>query len=334
MNCLMQTLSENLAWSLRCSPPVSPVGAERAIAARAGVSVKNIICGAGSSSLIFLALREMLSQDSKVLLLDPTYGEYAHVLNKVIGCQFDSFCLNANEDYNVDLNKLVLQLNNNHYDLVILVNPNNPSGKLISREQLEDAIKLIPRQTTVWIDEAYIDYAGASNSLSSLATMLPNVIICKSLSKVLALSGLRVAYLTSNAGTIRRLRNITPPWSLSLPAQLVLSEALLDNDYYANCYLMTHQLREDLSHELSSYGYAPRSSTANFILIDYPETWPVASELIGFAREHKLLLRNIGSMGKMTSQHSFRVAVKDAKTNLRIADILRGIADRCLRLTI
>jgi histidinol-phosphate/aromatic aminotransferase/cobyric acid decarboxylase-like protein len=329
----IHALSENLAWSLRSSPPVSPTGVERLLGDLSNLSIKNIVCGAGSSSLIFLALREMLSQHSRVLILDPTYGEYAHVLSKVIGCKFDSFPLSACEDYKVDLNRLVMHLNSHHYDLVILVNPNNPSGKLIPRAQLEDAIKLIPRSTTIWIDEAYIDYAGRSNSLGEFAATVPNVIVCKSLSKVLALSGLRVAYLISNTGTIRRLKNITPPWSLSLPAQLVLSEALLDGEYYDKCYALTHQFREDLANELSAYGYSPRSSTANFILVDYPETWPVAQEVIAFAREHKLLLRDIRSMGTRTSQYSFRVSIKDAQTNLRIANILRGIADRCWRLS-
>jgi histidinol-phosphate/aromatic aminotransferase/cobyric acid decarboxylase-like protein len=179
-------------------------------------------------------------------------------------------------------------------------NPNNPSGKLIPREQLEDAIKLISRSTTVWIDEAYIDYAGRTNSLSEFSVTVPNAIVCRSLSKVLALSGLRVAYLTSNAATIRRLKQITPPWSLSLPAQLVLTEALLDSQYYAKCYAMTHQLREELASELSAYGYSPRSSTANFILVDYPENWPVAQDLIAMARDHKLLLRDVRSMGTQT----------------------------------
>jgi histidinol-phosphate/aromatic aminotransferase/cobyric acid decarboxylase-like protein len=329
----LQALSENLAWSLRSSPPVSPTGVERSIANLNNLSTRNILCGAGSSSLIFLALREMLSQHSKVLILNPTYGEYAHVLSRVIGCKFDSFTLSASEDYKVDLNRLIMQLNSQHYDLVILVNPNNPSGKLIPREQLEDAIKLMPRSTTIWIDEAYIDYTGRTNSLSEFAATVPNVIVCKSLSKVLALSGLRVAYLTSNAGTIRRLKHITPPWSLSLPAQLVLTEALLDSQYYAKCYAMTHQLREELANELSLYGYSPRSSTANFILVDYPENWPMAQELIAFAREHKLLLRDVRSMGTQTSRHCFRVSIKDARTNIRIANILRGIADRCLRLS-
>ncbi|MFX4805996.1 aminotransferase class I/II-fold pyridoxal phosphate-dependent enzyme, partial [Acinetobacter baumannii] len=86
-------------------------------------------------------------------LLDPTYGEYAHVLSEVIGCRYDSFSLLPEEDYKVDLVKLVTQLKTRKYDAIIIVNPNNPSGQIIPRCELEEASALIPRHTLIWIDE-------------------------------------------------------------------------------------------------------------------------------------------------------------------------------------
>ena len=75
-----------------------------------------------------------LHSNSKVLLLEPTYGEYAHVLEHVIGCQVDHLQLQPQHDYQLDIAvyKAALQL---QYDLVIVVNPNNPTESFISRQR-------------------------------------------------------------------------------------------------------------------------------------------------------------------------------------------------------
>ena len=321
----LQILRDNLAWSLRCSPPAVPAGVESAIAEVIGVPQPSIICGSGSSSLIFLAFPLLLSPSSRVLLLDPTYGEYAHVVSKVVRCQLDSFRLNADEDFKVDLNKLVIAVRDGNYDMVVIVNPNNPSGQLIERGALEAAINSFPSKTTVWIDEAYIEYAGKRQSVSSFAARKSNVVVCKSLSKVLAMSGLRVGYLVAKPDLIDRLRVITPPWSLSLPAQLAVTEALKDTDYYDDRYAQTRSLRRQLSIDLEASGFSVMDSVANFVFVDYSQRLPAVDELLTLCQNQRLLLRNVRSMGTTTSNHCFRVAVKDATKNRRIVEILSSI---------
>lgn len=321
----IDALSKNLAWSLRCSPPVAPHGVERAIQHTTGIFTTNLLCGAGSSTLIFLALRELLDSKSRVLILDPTYGEYTHVLENVIGCRYDTFELKSERDFKVDLNELFARIYSGGYDLVVLVNPNNPSGQLIPRDDLIAMIKQIPDKTTVWIDEAYIDYAGKENSLASFATSVQNLIVCKSLSKVLALSGLRVAYLTSNRKIIDNLKRLTPPWSLSLPAQIVLLEALQDVWHYERCYQLTHQFRSKLSIDLEKLGFKPKFSVANFVLVDYPEHLPISKMFLAACAKQNLLMRNVSSMGRALSEHCFRVAVKDETTNKRMIEIINQV---------
>ena len=99
--------------------------------------------GAGSSDLIFLALRHWLTAASRVLILDPTYGEYAHVLERVVGCRVERLPLRRAEQYRLDPGRLELSLAG-EYDLVVLVNPNNPSGQHVPREELEEALRKAP----------------------------------------------------------------------------------------------------------------------------------------------------------------------------------------------
>jgi len=187
-------LEKNLPQLLRTSPPTGCEGLVRTIARVRGVQSENILPGAGSSDLIFLALRHWLTAASRVLILDPTYGEYAHVLERVIRCRVNRLPLLRGENYRVDLSRLNQALTGG-YDLVVLVNPNNPTGQHIPRAELEAALKKVSPATRVWVDETYIEYAGSGESLEQFAARSENVIVCKSMSKVYALSGARVAYL-------------------------------------------------------------------------------------------------------------------------------------------
>ena len=113
--------------------------------------------GAGSSDLIFRALRHWLGPGSHALILDPTYGEYAHVLERVIGCTVDRLTLRRGDHYAVDLSRLEAAFADN-YDLVVLVNPNSPTGRHVPLAKLEQLLRLAPARTRVWVDETYHEY--------------------------------------------------------------------------------------------------------------------------------------------------------------------------------
>src|SRR5712671_4348466 len=241
----ISALEEHLPWLLRTSPPTDCDGLIETIAQARGVALQNVLPGAGSSDLIFRALRQWLGASSHALILDPTYGEYAHVLERVIGCTVDRLTLARRDQYAVDLSRLEAALAD-QYDLVVLVNPNSPTGQHVPRAELERLLSRAPARTRIWVDETYVEYAGANQSLEQFATRSENVIVCKSMSKVYALSGARVAYLCAGAHQLEELRAITPPWVVSLPAQVAAVYALQDPGYYAARYAETGALREEL----------------------------------------------------------------------------------------
>jgi histidinol-phosphate/aromatic aminotransferase/cobyric acid decarboxylase-like protein len=216
---VMNALQEHLSWLVRTSPPVQCEGLCEAVAAHRGVRRENILPGAGSSDLIYRTFRHWLHRESRVLILDPMYGEYSHVLEKVIGCRVERLALLRHDGYTVNLDELAWRTKQG-YDLIVLVNPNNPTGRHIRRSDLESLLSAVPPQTRMWIDEAYIDYVGASESLERFAAESENIIVCKTMSKVYALSGMRVAYLCASPHQLSDLISITPPWVVGLPAQV------------------------------------------------------------------------------------------------------------------
>lgn len=319
---VVAAISKHLPWALKTSPPTGCEGMRRVLARARGLHEANLLPGAGSSDLIFLALRHWLRADSRVLILDPMYGEYAHVLEKVIGCRVDRLRLSSARNYAVDCEELAWALRR-AYDLVVLVNPNSPTGQHVRCEQLHSVISDAPPSTRFWIDETYIDYVSPSQSLEQFASTSQNVVICKSMSKAYALSGIRCAYLCGPAALMDDLRMISPPWAVSLPGQIAACAALASTSYYQARWEETHFLRDDLSAALRQLGWDVVPGSANFLLCHLPPEHPEASALVSACRRRNLFLRDVSNMGKCFDTRMLRVAVKDATTNSAILEILR-----------
>ncbi len=329
-------LQEYLPWLLGTSPPTGCEGLIEAIAEARGVGPENILPGAGSSDLIFRALRHWLGPSSHALILDPTYGEYAHVLERVIGCTVDRLTLSRTDHYAVDLNRWEAALSD-HYDLVVLVNPNSPTGRHVPRAKLEEILRRAPARTRIWVDETYIEYSDwerryptgrigeRGESLEGFAAGSENVLVCKSMSKVYALSGARAAYLCAGQHQLEELRAITPPWVVSLPAQVAAVRALQDPGYYAARYAETAALREQLAVRLVELGLEIIPGVANFLLCHLLPRGPNAATIVHRCREQGLFLRDAGAMGSQLGSHSLRTAVKDTATNERMLEILSTV---------
>jgi histidinol-phosphate/aromatic aminotransferase/cobyric acid decarboxylase-like protein/GNAT superfamily N-acetyltransferase len=320
---VIAAITEHLPWLLRTSPPTTCGGLVQVIANTRNVPPESIVPAAGSSELIYLALREWLTPHSRIFLLDPSYGEYSHVAEHIVGSRVDRLSLRREEGYTLNLSNFAAQAASGDYDLVVLVNPNSPTGAHIPRRELEEVLASFPANTRIWIDETYVEYAGPGESLESFAANSHNVVVCKSMSKVYALSGVRVAYLCGPAPLAEHLRGITPPWAVSLPAQVAAVNALEDSDYYAARYLETHRLREGLASDLRRQGLEVFPSTTNFLLCDLPARSLDARLVSQRCRTRGLYLRAGSEISGVLGDRCVRIAVKDASTNRKIAQILK-----------
>ncbi len=319
---VLAALAEHLGWAMRTSPPTGCDGVRRVVARARGVAEENVLPGAGSSDLIFLALRHWLRTGSRVLILDPMYGEYAHVLERVVGCDVDRLALARARGYAVDVDELSARLEQ-RYDLVVLVNPNSPTGRHLPARALERVLRAAPRRTRFWLDETYVEYAGEGQSLERFAAASSNVVVCKSMSKVYALSGARCAYLVGPPHLIEELRTISPPWAMSLPGQMAACTALRSQDYYRKRWSETHVLREGLASGLRSLGWDVVPGCANFLLCHIPGGQPTGAALASALRKRKLYVRDVRSMGRCLGDRALRIAVKDAVTNTAMLEIVR-----------
>ena len=320
---IQEVIQSYLPWIIKTSPPTNSEGYIKTISEHRTLNRESILPGAGSSDLIFRIFNQWLRPSSKVLILDPTYGEYSHILNKIIKCKVERLELKREEGYNINIDKLREKLNQK-FDLFVWVNPNSPTGLHINKNEVERLLLNNKGCERIWIDETYVEYAGREQTLERFAEKSNNVFVCKSMSKVYALSGLRAAYLCANPNNIMPLKRITPPWVISLPAQIAATYALKQEDYYIKKYQETHELRDKLELQLKQIGIDEIiPGIANFIMFHVGNDKFSASRIVNECKLKKLYLRDLSGMGTSFEDDAIRMAVKDLNTNNKMIAILR-----------
>ena len=314
---VIEALRKFEPWSASMSPPTHAEGFVEAIGGFYGIPSEQVLVGAGSSALWFLYALTTLNRDSKVLLIEPSYGEYGHVCRSVVGCETDILPTSLAEGFALDLGRWVSQLQKNRYDLAVLINPNNPTGIGIPRNDLLNALQQVPSSTQILIDEAYMDYWNPNESLI-LGDLPSNVTVISSFSKRFALSGLRVAMMRTSPEMRARLQTRTPPWAVSLPAQIAGCAALKSTDYYRQRYDETHRLRDQLRVGLQGLGYQVIDTCANWLMFRVSDAEGLCKEMAS----KSLYVRNIGLTAPSLGNDWVRIAVKDEATIIRMLDII------------
>lgn len=308
---VIEFIQAHLPFLIRTSPPNHAEGFVAEVARSRRLSESSILAGGGSSALLFSCLPRLIAPGARVLLMEPMYSEYEHIAATLLGAEIHRHALMEDNGFALDLDRLHGDICRLRPDAVLLVNPNNPTGGAWDRQSMIDLLGSAPSSTRFIVDETYIDYAGPDESLEAEAARRPNLAVVKSMSKVYALSGARVAYLVASPEVIDSLRPWMPPWPVGLLAQAAAMEALRDPGYYASRYAESHLLREDLRDRLAPFD--PLPSRANFFLIRPSGAGEMARRL----RTEGIFVREFPD-GPLSGRW-LRISVKDAAANARVA---------------
>lgn len=323
-----EALTEDADYMAATSPPTEARQLREAIAAITGVDPAALAVGAGLSDLIFRSLPRWLTAEGRALLIEPQYGEYRHVLEHLIGCHVDAIRFDPGDE--AAGSRLTEVVQPGGYDLVVLVDPNNPLGYRLDGDDVRSVIAATPPETRFWVDRTYGLYDGADRSLERFAAASSNVVVGTSMSKAYALSGLRLGYLCGPVGLMSDIRRITPPWGVSRPALAAGLAAIADPDYYAVRYRETAALRAELRDGLAAIpGVRPRDGAANFLLIELDDPLDAATVTERCAARG-LYLRAFPSDVALR-WHALRVAVRDRRTQQRMIRIIAEVIEETRR---
>jgi threonine-phosphate decarboxylase len=304
--------ARNTRW-LTQYPDPEAMELRLAIAKRLGLPIESIVVGAGADALIHAAVRTL--EPRRAIIPIPAFSEYERAC-QAYGCAIERVDLTA--DFS----------SSQPEDLVILNNPHNPTGALVSRVEMLDRVRLIRGAgAKVLLDEAFIDYAPDA-AVTREAACDTGVIAARSLTKFFGCPGLRVGYAVAAPAMVRLLAAQLPAWPVTTLALRVLADALGDDDYIRTTLETNRQARMALVAALGQLGCRVFPPSANFILFEVPNAFRAPEIRQKLIREHAILVRDCDSFEGLEPGRYLRIAVRQESENQRLTDALAAVLGR------
>jgi L-threonine-O-3-phosphate decarboxylase len=250
-------------------PDREALSLRRALADHLHLSQSQIVAGNGTAELLWLAALAYIRPGDRVLVIGPTFGEYARVA-ALMGAQVETWTARPEQDFAVELDAVAHCLERLQPRLAFLCTPNNPTGRIVPREAIATWAR-VHRQTLFVVDEAYLAFAAGLNedtcAPSALAAEADNILVLRSMTKDYALAGLRLGYAAGHEEVITALARVRPPWSVNSMAQAAGLAALEDEAHLKRSLGKLARAREALIAGLRKLGLTISRSDVHFFLM-------------------------------------------------------------------
>lgn len=296
----------------------------QAIAEFEQIAPEQIICANGAAEIFFSLT--LAQKPKKALIFAPTFQEYEQALCSV-DCEIIYHYLHIRNKF--QMQEIPPELDHS-IEMVFFCNPNNPTGVLTERSVLEKLLQRCEQVGAILVvDECFLDFTGSAQwyTMKDLQSHSRNLFVVKAFTKTFAIPGLRLGYgLSGNYELLQRVRNVTQPWNVSVPAQAAGTAAVREKDFLEMTVRAVEQERKFLLEQLSKvssdekklffiqvYGYA-----ANFIFF---RSIPGLEQKF---KENKILIRNCDNFPGLC-EGWYRIAVRTRQENERFVQVLYHI---------
>jgi len=315
---LKEHLKENID-SITALPEVDAKDIANKFAHRYNIDSECVISGNGTTQFIY-DIPQVLGT-RKALIIGPTYSDYADacIMHNV---DFDYFITSESLLFQADIDSLKNEIK--EYDTVFICNPNNPTGVLITAQEIK-AICLSFPDINFIIDESYLSFVEDGDKGSMICSGLSNVLILNSMSKIFRIPGLRVGFLIASKGIINKFNRYMLPWNVNSLAQAAVSYLMTQRDEIDNFIEKTREFikreRKNLSEKLEDTGQIKVfPSTTVFMLARLPDNL-TSDKVCERLLQNRILVRNCSNF-KGLSEQFIRISLKTRDINRIVADKL------------
>ena len=251
-----------------------------------GVKPEQVLLGCGSTEILRIAAQAFLGRGKTLLQASPTFEAIEHYAQST-GAEVVPLPLT--HQYGHDLRGM-LERANAAATLVYICNPNNPTGTITPRKDIEEFIAKLPPTTFVLIDEAYHHYAGVSAMYASFLDRPVNderVIVSRTFSKVYGMAGLRLGYGIASLETARRIRPFSTRNNVNGIVARAGMAALDDQQAVKELVKRNADDRQEFYNQSRIRALKPIDSHANFVMMD---THCPAKQIVEHFRQHNVLI--------------------------------------------
>ena len=225
-------------------------------------AVARIAVGNGSCEILLAAAEALLEPGSEVAYAWPSFSMYPH-MSAITGA--DAVTVPLGAGYIHDLEALRLAITE-RTRLLLVCNPNNPTGTYLRSEQIEAFLEKVPARVLVVLDEAYIEFQVLEDPDVTLGLLdrFSNLVLLRTFSKVYGLAGLRVGYALGSEEFRQAVDQVRQPFAVNRLAQAAATEALRHQDDVVRRVERNATERLWLAEEIEALGLRAAESQANF----------------------------------------------------------------------
>ena len=262
---VMKAMTDAFKYANRYGYPDG--GINEAIAKHHGLKPENVLLGAGSGEILKVADDTFLIDHKKVVGVDPTFQT---VYQFAVNSRSEAIKIPLLKDYRMDIPGIIKAVKNNYRDVgfVYIVNPNNPTGNIIPKQEIQQLLDSIPGDVPVLIDEAYYHFVDDPNYATSVPYITEGrqVIVTRTFSKIAALAGMRLGYGLASKELIARMRPFADA-SINAIVKWGGVAALGDTATQVWTKKTTLALRRKTTDQLTALGYNVIPSETNFFMV-------------------------------------------------------------------
>ena len=249
---------------------------KKAISNKLSIKPEQISLGNGSNELLELIARVFVSEGSDEVI----FSEYAFVVYPLVTQALGATAqVSPAKNFGHDLNAM-LSLISSNTKLIFVANPNNPTGTLLSNEEIYSFLNQVPDHIPVVLDQAYFEYIDKEDHAISWLEEFDNLIITRTFSKAYGLAGLRVGYSICSASISDYINRVREPFNVNHTAQIAAIAALADDEYLKESIKVNADGYEQLKigFNLLQLEYIP--SSANFIAVRFNDAMQIYNDLL------------------------------------------------------
>jgi histidinol-phosphate aminotransferase len=261
-------------------PDGGAVELTQALAAHLGVQSNQIIFGAGSDDVILMIARAFLIPGDETIMSSHTFPQYKHNVEVENAVPIEV----PHRDGHHDLPGMLARITDKT-KIIWICNPNNPTGTMIPRAELEEFLAKVPAQVLVVLDEAYCEYVDDPEFPNGLeyVSRYKNVITLRTFSKIYGLASLRIGYGVGHPDVIHTINQVREPFNTSRFAQAAALASIGDQQFIEQCRKANNAGLEYFRGEFDRLDLSYYPAYGNFIMVDVKR--PAKEVFEGLMRE-------------------------------------------------